>query len=104
MNTVSHYAPNQTLIDTGDVTWLQSYESIVARFNKEKNIIHLGCDWDHSKTTMKYVKKFIMECSGCKSKHSWPISELRRALTTGAYMFGIRVHFEGCLQDQYEKL
>ena len=102
MKLVSHYAPNQTLIDTGDATWLQSYESIVARYDKEKKIIHLGYDWDYSKTTMKYVKKFINECSG--STHSWPISELRRALQTGAILLGIAVHFEGCLQDKYERL
>ena len=104
MNIVSHYAPNQTVIDTGDAVWLQSYESIVARYDKERNIVHLGCDWDYSKTTMKYVKKFIIQCSGTKSTHSWPISELRRALVTGAFMFGIGVHFEGCLQDRYERL
>lgn len=48
---------NHFLIDIGDVTYLQSYRSIVVR--RELGKITLGINWDYSNTTMKAVGKFL---------------------------------------------
>ena len=113
MNLVSQYAPNQTLIDMGDTVYLQSYKSIVAKYNKETKKVYLGYDWDYSKTTMKYVKRFIRECATHqytnKMEHNsdtnnFTVADLRRTLETGLVLLGIPVYYESCLQELYDKL
>lgn len=37
----------------------QSYNSIIAIYDKEKDRLTLGRDWDYSTTTSKYLYKFI---------------------------------------------
>lgn len=50
--------------DCGDNVYLQSYNSIVVRYNKRTNKITLGHDWCYSMTTKKYVKQFIHRMIG----------------------------------------
>lgn len=113
MNLITQYAPNQTLIQTEEAIYLQSYKSIVAKYDKETKIIYLGYDWDYSRTTMKYVKRFIKECARHQytikmecdpESNNFTVADLRRTLETGHYLLGIQVYFEGPLQEQYEKL
>ena len=75
MNTpkVKHFAPNHTTIEQGDAEYLQSYKSIVVK--KAPGQITLGRHWDHSKTTAKYVGKYL----GRTAK------EIRKALEMGEY-------------------
>ena len=102
MNLVTQYAPNQTLIDMGNTVYLQSYKSIVAKYNKETKIVYLGYDWDYSRTTMKYVEKFIGECSGASS--NFAIKDLKRALREESNLLGVRTLFQGGLQQEYYQL
>lgn len=53
-------AKNQFLIHTNDKTYLQSYESVVA-CKSVGEIPILYKDWDYSRTTMKYVSKFLSD-------------------------------------------
>ena len=51
-------AKNQFLIYTDGSVYLQSYESVVAcKSVGEMPILYK--DWDYSRTTMKYVNKFL---------------------------------------------
>jgi len=113
MNLITQYAPNQTLIETEEAIYLQSYQSIVARYDKDSKIVKLGYDWDYSKTTMKYVKRFIKECARHQytnkmecdlDSNYFTVADLRRTLETGHYLLGIQVYYESHLQEQYEKL
>ena len=102
MNLITQYAPNQTLIETEEAIYLQSYKSIVAKYDKETKIIYLGYDWDYSRTTMKYVKMFIGQCSVAGTKFA--IKDLKRALREESNLLGIRTLFKGGLQEEYEQL
>ena len=51
---------NQYIIEGEKGIYFQSYESIVAKIEKN-GILKLGTNWDFSKTTLKYLYKFIEE-------------------------------------------
>lgn len=53
-------AKNQFLFYVEDKTYLQSYDSVVA-CKSEGEIPILYKDWDYSRTTMKYVGKFLSD-------------------------------------------
>ena len=53
-------AKNQFLIHNNDKTYLQSYDSVVAS-KSVGEIPILYKDWDYSRTTMKYVNKFLSD-------------------------------------------
>lgn len=46
--------------ETNEVT-LQSYNSVVAVYDKDSDILTLGKHWDYSVTTLKHVYQFIEE-------------------------------------------
>ena len=51
-------AKNQFVIEIGEKTYFQSYESVVAcKSVGEMPILYKN--WDYSRTTMKYVNKFL---------------------------------------------
>lgn len=52
---------NQFIIDEGRKTWFQSYDSIIIEIDRECQKIIVGCDWDYSMTTKKYLKQFLNE-------------------------------------------
>ena len=53
-------AKNQFLFYVDEKTYLQSYESVVAcKSVGEAPILYK--DWDYSRTTMKYVSKFLSD-------------------------------------------
>lgn len=58
-------AKNQFIFYVEDKTYLQSYDSVVA-CKPEGEIPILYKDWDYSKTTMKYVSRFL---SGVFNRH-----------------------------------
>lgn len=46
--------------ENGDeILYLQSYESVVIRYNPAREYMTVGPDWDFSKTTMKHVRMFV---------------------------------------------
>ena len=53
-------AKNQFLFYIDEKTYLQSYESVVACKSVGEAAI-LYKDWDYSRTTMKYVSKFLSD-------------------------------------------
>ena len=53
-------AKNQFLFYINDKTYLQSYESVVACKSVGTTPI-LYKDWDYSRTTMKYVSRFLSD-------------------------------------------
>lgn len=76
MNTISSYnikvkhltstrtgeaVKNQFIIEFGNLICFQSYNSLIAIYNKEDNSLTLGKHFDYSVTTSKYLKQFICE-------------------------------------------
>lgn len=57
---VSNYwgVPNQFKITTKNGIYFQSYNSIIAFKDNDGNVT-LGSNWDYSRTTMKYLGKFL---------------------------------------------
>ena len=53
-------AKNQLLLHIDGKTYLQSYDSVVA-CKSDGEIPILYKDWDYSRTTMKYVNKFLSD-------------------------------------------
>lgn len=47
-------------LDNGNI-YLQSYESIVAEWDDERERLYLGADWCYSRTTLKHLYLFIEE-------------------------------------------
>jgi hypothetical protein len=91
--------------------YLQSYDSIVARYDKEHGHITIGYDWDYSRTTIKAVKSFIHDYSSYrhtgkireKTVEYFTIADLRRQLETGLVLLGIQISYDSGLQEAYEK-
>lgn len=52
---------NHFIIDERRKTWFQSYDSIIIEIDREYQKITVGCDWDYSMTTTKYLKQFLNE-------------------------------------------
>ena len=50
---------NQFIIDSDDFRLFQSYNSLIAIYDKNNHVLLLGCDWDYSNTTLKHLYLFI---------------------------------------------
>lgn len=50
---------NQFVLENDEQLIFQSYDSIIAVYNKESHEITLGRDWDYSKTTSRYLYEFL---------------------------------------------
>lgn len=50
---------NQFILENDKQLIYQSYHSIIAVYDKQKDKLTLGRDWDYSTTTSKYLYKFI---------------------------------------------
>lgn len=74
-------ATNQFVIETADALIFQSYDSIIAvkvkRPEEGEPKVILGANWSYSRTTMKYLTKFL--------KHD--TAETRRRLENGTYKY-----------------
>jgi len=52
--------PNQFLIEDGNKSYFQSYNSIIALKDDNEGQVYLDEKyWDYSRTTMKYLHKFL---------------------------------------------
>lgn len=58
MKVSNFYNKNQFIIETGKETYFQSYESTIAKIDKN-GVLTLGNDWNYSKTTLKHLYLFI---------------------------------------------
>lgn len=52
---------NHYVMASGNTFLFQSYESLIAVYDKESCTLTLGKDWDYSVTTMKYLNQFLRE-------------------------------------------
>jgi len=52
---------NQFVLKHNNMIYFQSYDSLIAAYNKNNNDIILGCDWDYSNTTRKHLYIFLNE-------------------------------------------
>lgn len=70
---------NQYIIDDGENTFFQSYETIIAMYpNYDDTKITLDKDsWDYSVTTLKYLKEFLAVTISKK--------EIEKKIKTGEY-------------------
>tara|TARA_R100000773_G_C4132522_1_gene62729 strand:- start:12 stop:281 length:270 start_codon:yes stop_codon:yes gene_type:complete len=76
-------------IEDKNEVYLQSNDSIVARYDKDRGYITIGYDWDYSKATIKAVKSFISDYSNYrytgktteeKTVGYFTVADLRRQL------------------------
>lgn len=75
---VRNVGPNHNTIEHQGVNYLQSYESIIARWVDGERPL-FSPHWDYSKTTMKYLGQFLN--SNAK--------EIRQKFKDGEYVVGI---------------
>ena len=50
---------NQFVIESDRYSFFQSYESLVAIYDKKERRITLGCAWGYSMTTRKYLHEWL---------------------------------------------
>ena len=50
---------NQYIIEFSGSVAFQSYNSLIAIYNREEKRLTLGYDWDYSRTTQKYLYQFL---------------------------------------------
>lgn len=55
---------NQYIIKFNNYYAFQSYDSLIAIYDIEKNKLVLGCDFDYSVTTLKYLHIFYNPLNG----------------------------------------
>ena len=69
---VEQIEPNQFIIHTPDKVVFQSYYSIIAVLDGRDNAhpLTLGRDWDYSRTTLKYLYKFLDDYTRYNFGHS----------------------------------
>lgn len=60
MKVTQFYNKNQFDIRNNGERWLQSYDSIVAKIDKDGQLC-LGYDWDYSRTTLKHLYLWLKE-------------------------------------------
>lgn len=58
INDNGNAAANQFIINTPKATYFQSYQSVVAKIDKNGNLI-LSRNWDYSNTTIKHLYIFL---------------------------------------------
>lgn len=52
---------NQFVMEDNERAIFQSYESVIAEYDKINDILTLGIDWDYSRTTTKHLYIFLEE-------------------------------------------
>ena len=69
---VEQIEPNQFIIHTPNKVLFQSYSSIIAVLDDRDNVqpLTLGRDWDYSRTTLKYLYKFLDKYTHYNFEHS----------------------------------
>lgn len=56
------YENNQFINESDDLVIFQSYDNVIASYDKRSKVLTLDCFyWDYSRTTCKYLYRFINE-------------------------------------------
>lgn len=71
---------NQFIIKDNQNNYFQSYDSLVAIYNREKEKLTLGKDWNYSKTTLKHLYIFIDNYCYIKELRGLSYSKNKRKL------------------------
>ena len=90
INKQGNAVANQFVITEGTRVSFQSYNSLVAVYDTENNVLTFGCDWDYSNTTTKHLSTFLADFVGV-DVHS---KEIRKAIVDGT-VNGITVVYDG---------
>lgn len=61
MKVKNFYSMNQFILEDKKKRTFQSYNSTILLYDKEKELVTLGKDWNYSNTTRKYLYLFIDE-------------------------------------------
>lgn len=77
-------ASNYTEFKIGSLVYLQSYNSVVAKWDHEHNTLTLGRDWNYSMTTVTHIGQFIS-----KLPMNWIHSRknIQKAITDGRILY-----------------
>ena len=59
INNKGNEALNQYTIEDLNFVKFQSYNSLIAIYDKNTKILTFGCDWDYSPTTLKHLKIWL---------------------------------------------
>lgn len=78
---------NQFVISDGSSVSFQSYSSLVVRVHGKQ--VTFGCDWDYSRTTLKYVRQFLKGLGLTFGS----TDAIRKAITTGQ-AFGYEISYD----------
>lgn len=60
-NRTGEAVKNQYVIKFNNYIAFQSYDSLIAVYDRDSNNLILGCDFDYSVTTLKYLHQFLYE-------------------------------------------
>lgn len=52
---------NQYILEDGEKTIFQSYDSIIAVYDNNNKTLTFGCDWNYSKTTLKHLYIYLRD-------------------------------------------
>lgn len=77
--------PNQFIIENGEITAFQSYNSPIVKIDRSKFEIRIFKDWDYSRTTSKYRNQFLDEMGFYGLANT---AALESAMKTGEYSRG----------------
>lgn len=61
INDNNNAAANQFVIEDNDSIYFQSYESIIAKYEKGNRIVTITDKWDYSNTTRKHFYIFLRD-------------------------------------------
>ena len=78
INNNGNPAANQFVIDNGNTSYFQSYQSVVAKIEKGK--VSLSNRWDYSRTTAKHLYIFLAEYGYW---HLCSAAAMRKAISNG---------------------
>lgn len=72
-------AANQFVLFSGNCIYFQSYDSVVAEYNKITGDLTLGQDYNYSKTTMKHLLIFIRNYTQYTTMNAAKLKQMRLA-------------------------
>ena len=86
INSNGNATANQFVIEDGNKTIFQSYNSIICAYDWDEQKLTFGCDWDYSKTTMKHLNTFLGDYIPVAL---WGAENIRKAIKKGYHDFVI---------------
>lgn len=81
---------NQFVIEDDNRKVFQSYDSTIVKceYNETGCNVMIGCDWDYSRTTIKYFKMFLMDKIGWTDEEVETIKKQLRKGRADSFIMG----------------